>query len=118
MKVVRRYLLGLAAAAVVGVGVVLLLPGRLQGAIALAIVMGFLIQAPLGLVLVRAFGTERFLAVWGLGMGSRLLAVGLFAFLGMRMGIPALEPLLIGLVSTLFCLVLVEAGALLKGEAE
>ena len=118
MSATRRYVGGLVGAAGVGVGVVLLLPVGLRAVIAVAVLLGFIIQGPLGLAAIRVFGTDRFLAVWGVGMGTRFLAVILLAILGMRMGFPALEPLLIGLVTTLFCLLLVEAGALLKGEAE
>lgn len=118
MKAGRRYLTGLLVAAVMAVVLLALLAPSVRPVVGLALLLGFLIQAPLGLFLIRAFGTPQFLAVWGVGIGTRFVAVFLLAVVGSKLGFPALDLLLVGLVATLFCLLLVEAGALLKGEAE
>lgn len=118
MTLGRRYLAGLAVAAAVGVAVVAFLPAGLRPAVTVAVVLGFIVQAPLGWMLLRVYGKPVFLQVWGLGMGIRGVSVGVLAIAGKVAGIRSLEALLVGLVATLFCLVLVEAGVLVTGEAE
>lgn len=73
----KRYLLGLAAVGVIGLALTWLLgPGR-RNEVAYGVLVGLLIQAPLGWWTIRSIGTERFQLVWVAGMLVRLIAVGI-----------------------------------------
>lgn len=104
----KWYLAGLAA-----VGLMALLLTRLLGldhrdAAGYGILIGLVVQAPLGWWTIRSIGTERFQLAWVAGMVIRLMVVAVAAV--------ALAPeygwdtaaTLAGLVSTLLALLLVE----------
>ena len=118
MTIGRRYLVGMGVAAAIGAAVVALLPAGMRGAMGVAVVVGFFVQAPLGWMLVRVFGKPGFLPVWGIGILLRGLTVAVLAVAGSVTKLPELDVLLVGVVGTLFCLLLVEAGVLMTGDAE
>lgn len=105
----RWYLVGLAA-----VGLLALLLTRLLGpddrdAAGYGILIGLVIQAPLGWWTIRSIGTERFQLVWVAGMVIRLLVVAVAALvLAPEYGWDTAATLA-GLVATLLVLLLVEA---------
>lgn len=71
----RRYLLGLTAAGVIGLALTSLLGAGLRNEVAYGVLIGLVIQAPLGWWTIRSIGTERFQLVWVAGMLVRLVAV-------------------------------------------
>jgi len=76
----RRYLTGLVLVAVVGFGLVFLLPGSLAPKLT-AVAVGVVVQGPLGWWLVKSVGTPKFLQVWPLGIVARFAVLGLMALL-------------------------------------
>jgi hypothetical protein len=105
----RSYLLGLILAAILG-GLAALAAGpALRAEIGAGVLMGLLIQAPLGWWTLRSIGRERFQLVWVGGMVIRLAVVTLTALV-----LPSgahWDPgaLLLALVAMLLVLLLVEA---------
>jgi peptidoglycan biosynthesis protein MviN/MurJ (putative lipid II flippase) len=104
----RLYLIGVAAT--VGLGAVIAFsfdPG-IRREIVCGLVIGLLVQAPLGWSTLRSIGTERFQLVWVTGTVIRLALVGIAALIL----IPALgwqmAPALGALVATVLALLLVE----------
>jgi len=110
----KRYLVGLAAVAVVGVILALLVGPDLRNEVLFGVLLGLLIQAPLGWWTVRSIATERFQLVWVVGMVIRLAVV---AVTGLILA-PEFEwrtvPVLAALVATLLVLLLVEAVTALR----
>lgn len=104
----KRYLLGLAAVGAIGLALTWLLgPGR-RNEVAYGVLMGLLIQAPLGWWTIRSIGTERFQLAWVVGMLVRLIAVGITGLvLAPEYGWNAAATLA-ALVLTLLVLLLVE----------
>lgn len=85
-----------------------LVPEREHPAVWVAVLASILVQGPLGWWVVRSVGTQRFLAVWGLGLLARLILIGLMAVLvGPAFGLSA-TPLLVTLAGLLAALLLVE----------
>jgi hypothetical protein len=105
----RSYLLGLILAAILG-GLAALAAGpALRAEIGAGVLMGLLIQAPLGWWTLRSIGRGRFQLVWVGGMVIRLAVVTLTALV-----LPSgahWDPgaLLLALVAMLLVLLLVEA---------
>jgi heme A synthase len=104
----RRYLSGLALAAMAGAVVVVLASPATRIELAAGIGLGLLVQAPLGWLTVRSVGTERFQLVWVLGMIIRLAVVALAGLIL----VPAVDwqmvPTLGALVVTILVLLVVE----------
>jgi EamA domain-containing membrane protein RarD len=71
----RRYLAGVLLVAAGGGGLAAMLPRDVRLGVASGVVIGVVLQAPLGWWVVRSIGTARFMAVWGLGMLTRLSLV-------------------------------------------
>jgi hypothetical protein len=109
MTALRRYLLGLAAVGVLGLVATTLFHSALREEIAAGVVIGLLIQAPLGWWTLRSIGTEKFQLVWVGGMILRLGLVGLAAVVMAREYRWDAGALLLALVATLLALLLVEA---------
>ena len=103
-----RYAAGVAAVAALGLVALGLVPDTARVGTGWGLVVGLLLQVPLGWWTLRALGTERFLTVWGLGTLVRFGVVAVAAFA--LMGGPALmaEPMLVTMVGTLIALLLVE----------
>jgi hypothetical protein len=74
----QRYLTGLVLVAIVGFGLVFLLPGEMASKLT-AVTVGVVVQGPLGWWLVKSVGTPRFLQVWPLGILARFAVLGLVA---------------------------------------
>jgi hypothetical protein len=90
-----RYLSGMAVVGLVAVAAGAALPGPWRAGWWLALGITLVVQSPLGWWLVTSVGTERFFAVWVLGMLLRLAVVGLTGLvLVPALGWPAGPPLL------------------------
>jgi heme A synthase len=92
----------------VAAGVTGAVPGELRVEVGWGAAVGLLLQAPLGWWALRSIGTERFFAVWTLGMIVRFAVVGiaglvLFPAIGGRAG-----PMIESMVGVLVALLLVE----------
>ena len=80
MTLPGRYAAGVTVVAVLGLVALALAPDTARAGIGWGLVVGLLLQAPLGWWTLRALGTERFLTVWGLGMLVRFGVVAVAAF--------------------------------------
>ncbi len=109
MTALRRYLTGLAATGALGILVTRLARPSLREEIAAGVVIGLLVQAPLGWWTLRSIGTEKFQLVWICGMLLRLALVGLAAVVLSRQYYWQADAFLMALVVTLLILLLVEA---------
>jgi hypothetical protein len=113
----RRYLVGLGAVALGALALCLVLPSQDRAEMAAVLGLALAVQGPLGWWLVRVIGTERFLLVWAIGIGTRLGLVALCALVV----VPALElslaPALFVLVGVLLSLLVVEAVVVGLGPA-
>jgi heme A synthase len=103
-----RYVAGVAAVAVAGLGSMVVSPAESRPGMAWGLIAGLLLQAPLGWWTLRAIGSDSFLTVWMLGILVRLAVVAIAAFAI----IPALgdeaAPMLVTMVGILVALLLVE----------
>ena len=108
MRLAGRYVAGVAAVGVAGLALVAVVPDGSRPGMAWGLIVGVVLQAPLGWWTLRAIGTERFLTLWGLGILVRLAVVAIAAFAV----IPALgdgaAPMLVTMVGVLIALLLVE----------
>ena len=109
-----RYLAGVALVAAGGVVLVLLVPASDRSVAGWGVAVGLVLQAPLGWWALRSIGTERFMAVWGLGMLVRLTVVAIAGLvvlpvLGRRAG-----TMLGAMVGVLVALLLVEGVTALR----
>lgn len=77
MSAGARYLAGTAVIALAAMAAGAVVPGSWRPGWWLALGIALVVQAPLGWWLMRSIGTERFLAVWALGILLRLMTVGL-----------------------------------------
>ena len=114
MRLGLRYLTGVAMVAVGGSVVAALVPAADRAVVGWGIVIGLLLQTPLGWWAIRSIGTDRFMAVWGLGMLVRLMVVAVVGFavlpvLGRRAG-----SMLGSMVGVLVALLLVEGVTALR----
>ena len=109
MTASRRYLAGLAGVGVLGTITTFLGKPSLREEIATGVLIGLLIQAPLGWWTLRSIGTEKFQLVWVGGMVIRLAVVAFAALVLAPEYRWQSGALLITLVATLLVLLLVEA---------
>jgi hypothetical protein len=103
-----RYLAGVALVAAGGVVLTAVVPAGDRPVVGWGVAIGLVLQTPLGWWAIRSIGTDRFMAVWGLGMMTRLTVVVVVGFavlpvLGRRAG-----PMLGSMVGVLVALLLVE----------
>ena len=114
MTLGRRYLAGVALVAAAGAVLAALVSPPHRAAVVWGLAVGLVLQTPLGWWAVRSIGTDRFMAVWGLGMLVRLTVV-LIAGLVI---VPALGglagPMLGAMVGVLVALLLVEGATALR----
>jgi hypothetical protein len=75
MNMGGRYLAAVGVVAAVGGAVAALMPAADRAAVWWGLVVGLVLQTPLGWWAVQSVGTDRFMAVWGLGMLVRLTVV-------------------------------------------
>jgi heme A synthase len=103
-----RYLAGVGAVAAAGLGAMAVAPAGSRPGMVWGMIVGLLLQAPVGWWTLRALGTESFLTAWVLGILVRLAVVAIAAFAV----IPALgdeaAPMLVTMVGILVALLLVE----------
>jgi hypothetical protein len=109
-----RYLTGVAMIAAGGAVMAAVVPAADRAVVGWGIVIGLVLQTPLGWWAIRSIGTDRFMAVWGLGMLVRLTVVAVVGFavlpvLGRRAG-SMLGPM----VGVLVALLLVEGVTALR----
>lgn len=109
-----RYLAGVAMVAAGGAALTALVPDTDRMAAGWGVVVGLVLQTPLGWWAVRSIGTDRFMVVWALGMLVRLavvLVAGLVVLpvLGGRAG-----PMLGAMVGVLVALLFVEGVTALR----
>ena len=117
MRLGLRYLTGVAMVAVGGAVVAAAMPAADRAVVGWGIVIGLVLQTPLGWWAIRSIGTERFMAVWGLGMLVRLTVVAVVGFavlpvLGRRAG-----SMLGSMVGVLVALLLVEGVTALREQS-
>jgi mannitol-specific phosphotransferase system IIBC component len=110
----RRYLAGLAAVGTVGAITTLLVGPGLRAEVAFGLLLGFLIQAPLGWWTVRSIGSQRFQLVWVVGMVIRLAVVAIAGLILAPQFQWRTVPVVAALVATLLVLLLVEAVTALR----
>lgn len=104
----RWYLVGLAAVALVALLLTPLIGPDYRAAAGYGILIGLVLQAPLGWWTIRSIGTERFQLVWVAGMVIRLMVVAVAALvLAPGFGWDTAATLA-GLVTTLLVLLLLE----------
>jgi heme A synthase len=109
-----RYLAGVAGVAALGAVLVAVVPATDRAAVGWGVVVGLVLQTPLGWWAIRSIGTERFVVIWGLGMLVRfasVLVAGLVVLpvLGRRAG-----AMLGSMVGVLVALLLVEGVTALR----
>jgi hypothetical protein len=75
MTMGRRYLAAVGVVAAGGVALAALVPASDRPAVWWGVGVGVVLQAPLGWWAIKSVGTDRFMAVWGLGMLVRLTVV-------------------------------------------
>ena len=114
MRLGLRYLTGVVMVAAGGAVVAAVVPAADRAVVGWGIVIGLVLQTPLGWWAIRSIGTERFMAVWGLGMLTRLtvvavVGVAVLPVLGRRSG-----PMLGSMVGVLVALLLVEGVTALR----
>ena len=104
----QSYLLGLACAGILGAGLAWALGPGSRKEVAAGVLLGVIVQAPLGWWTLRSIGTERFQLVWMLGM---LVRLAVLAIAGLVV-IPAfgwqMVPVLGALLATVLLLLLIE----------
>ena len=117
MRLGLRYLTGVAMVAAGGAVVTAAVPAPDRAVVGWGIVIGLVLQTPLGWWAIRSIGTERFMAVWGLGMLVRLTVVAVVGFavlpvLGRRAG-----SMLGSMVGVLVALLLIEGVTALREQS-
>lgn len=117
MSLAGRYIAGVAAVGAAGLLAVAASPAGARSAVAWGLGAGLLLQTPLGWWTLRSLGTERFLAIWGLGTLVRFAVVAVAAFALMRVGPGVATPMLVTMVGTLVALLLVEGVVAMRVHA-
>lgn len=117
MSLAGRYIAGVAAVGAAGLLAVAASPAGARSAVAWGLGVGLLLQTPLGWWTLRSLGTERFLAIWGLGTLVRFAVVAVAAFALMRVGPGVATPMLVTMVGTLVALLLVEGVVAMRVHA-
>lgn len=103
-----RYLAGVALVTAGGAGALLAAPASERASIGLGVLVGLVLQAPLGWWTLRSLGAERFTFVWGLGMLARFTAVGVAALAALPLMGEQTGPMLLAMAGILLALLVVE----------
>lgn len=109
MSTAGRYGVGYAIAAGLGAVAILSTPPDLRREVGYGVLIGLVLQGPLGWWTVSTLDTERFTLVWGVGMLIRFAVVGLVGFVVVPLMRWAGGPVLLTLVATLVALLAVES---------
>ena len=114
MTLAHRYLAGVAIVAAGGMGAVLAVPAADRVQVGWGVLVGLVLQAPLGWWALRSLGTEQFMLVWGLGMLLRFTVIAVAGLavlpvLGVQPG-----PMLLSMVGILVALLLVEGATAVR----
>jgi hypothetical protein len=112
-----RYIVGVGAVGAAGALAAAAAPAASRPGIVWGLLVGLLLQAPLGWWTLRAIGTERFLPVWGLGMLVRFAVVAVAAFALMAAPDALAVPMLATMVAVLMALLLVEGAVAWREHA-
>ncbi len=118
MSVRPRYGIGLAAVAAVAVLASHWLSPDARRSLVVALGLALSVQGPLGWWLIRSTGSRRFLAVWAIGLGTRLALLAVVALAVAPALGWALGPLLLPLAALLLALLLVEGIVMATARAE
>jgi len=110
----RRYLAGVAIVAAGSAVLTALVPAPDRALVGWGAFVGLLLQAPLGWLALRSLGSERFMAVWGLGMLVRLTTVAVAGLIVLPVLGSRSWPMLGTMVGVLVALLLVEGAAALR----
>jgi hypothetical protein len=108
MTVGRRYLTAVGVVAVCGTGLAAMVPAEHRLAVWWGVGVGLVLQTPLGWWAIQSIGTDRFMAVWALGMLMRLTVVLLAGLLVQPALGPRAGPMLGAMVAVLVALLAVE----------
>lgn len=108
MKPARTYLIGLVLVAAIMTGVVLRFSEATRPSGFGMIILGLLVQGPLGWWMIKSVGTPRFIGAWVVGMLARFGLLAVAAFLIFPMMHWTLSPGLIVLAVVLFAMLLLE----------
>lgn len=103
-----RYLAGVALVVVAAALALLAVPEGDRAPVGWGVLIGLVLQAPLGWWTLRSLGAERFTYVWGLGMLVRFAAVGVAAVVALPLLGGRAAPMLLAMVGVLVALLLVE----------
>lgn len=117
MTLVRRYLTGVAVVGALGVLLAVLVPAADRSVVWWGVGVALVLQTPLGWWAVHSIGTDRFMAIWGLGMLVRFALVAVAGMvvlpvLGRRAG-----AMLGSMVGVLVALLLVEGFTALRAHS-
>jgi ABC-type proline/glycine betaine transport system permease subunit len=110
----KRYLIGFALVGIAGAGLAGAAGPALRSDVSWGILLGLLVQAPLGWWTIRSIGSERFQLVWAAGMVIRLAVVAITGLVLVPMFGWRMVPALGALVTTLLALLLVEVVTALR----
>lgn len=108
MKPARTYLIGLALVAAIMSGIVLRFSDANRPAGFAMILLGLVVQGPLGWWMIRSVGTPKFLGAWVLGMLARIGLLGVTALVLFPLLHWPLTPGILVLAVMLFAMLLLE----------
>jgi heme A synthase len=113
----HRYVVGFILVALIGAGVAAWVRPALRDEVGWGVLIGLLVQAPLGWWTIRSIGKRRFLSVWAGGMLIRLLVLAISGLLL----VPALDwemaPALGALLVTLVALLVLEVVIAMRAQS-
>ncbi len=118
MSVGQRYAIGLVAVAALAALATQWVSPDARRSLVVALGLSLGVQGPLGWWLLRSTGSRRFLAVWAIGLGTRLTLVAVVALVVAPALGWALGPLLLPLAALLLALLLVEGIVMATARAE
>ena len=114
MSLGLRYLAGVALVAAGGAVVTALAPPSDRVEVGWGVVVGLVLQTPLGWWAVRSLGTDGFMAVWGLGMLVRFTVVAVAGLAVLPVLGPRAGPMLLAMAGVLVALLVVEGVTALR----